>query len=89
MITQMTETMSIHVVCLGSAAVVLGWNARTITIATGATLADMVQQLEREHPALASARDRVRYAINNSYANMSASLSAGDEVAVIPPVSGG
>jgi molybdopterin synthase catalytic subunit len=41
------------------------------------------------HPALAPGRDSVRFARNGDYADASTPLADGDEVAMIPPVSGG
>jgi molybdopterin converting factor subunit 1 len=41
------------------------------------------------HPALAPGRESVRYARNGAYADAGTRLADGDEVAMIPPVSGG
>lgn len=41
------------------------------------------------HPALAPGRGSVRFARNGAYAEASTPLADGDEVAMIPPVSGG
>ena len=40
-------------------------------------------------PAIASYMDRVAFAINLSYARPESVLHDGDELAVLPPVSGG
>lgn len=53
---------------------------------TGGALLD---QIEIEHPILASFRPVVRLAVNASYVQPEALLRAGDEVALITPVSGG
>ncbi len=42
-----------------------------------------------EHPALASGRSAVRFARNGTYAEPTEVLADGDELACIPPVSGG
>ena len=54
----------------------------------GATVAELIAELQGRFPAL---RDcgRVAYAVNSEYASMEHKLSDGDEVALIPPVSGG
>lgn len=41
------------------------------------------------HPVLAPGRDSVRFARNGAYADIETPLAEGDEVAMIPPVSGG
>lgn len=41
------------------------------------------------HPALAAVRDTTRLAVNGEYFTGGARIRAGDEVALIPPVSGG
>jgi molybdopterin converting factor subunit 1 len=45
--------------------------------------------LAREWPALAPYRDSVSCAVNAEYARFSDSVREGDEVAFMPPVSGG
>ena len=55
----------------------------------GATVADAWDGLVALHPALAPGRASVRFARNGAYADDATSLADGDEVAMIPPVSGG
>jgi molybdopterin synthase catalytic subunit len=55
----------------------------------GATVMDAWDGLVSRHPALAPGRDSVRYARNGQYADAGTALTDGDEVAMIPPVSGG
>jgi molybdopterin synthase catalytic subunit len=54
-----------------------------------ATVADCWDALVGLHPALAPGRDSVRFARNGAYADATTALADGDEVAMIPPVSGG
>ena len=54
-----------------------------------ATVADAWDALVARFPALAPGRDFVRFARNGAYADETTSLVEGDEVAMIPPVSGG
>ena len=61
-----------------------GTGARTLDLADGATLGDVWPALGLgEEPA------GLLYAVNKRYANGDAMLADGDEVALIPPVSGG
>lgn len=61
-----------------------GWSERELDVPDGAAVADVWSQLELgdEPPGLA-------YARNREYASRADALADGDEVAVIPPVSGG
>ena len=55
----------------------------------GGTVADAWTGLVALYPSLASGRDSVRFARNGKYADAATALTDGDEVAMIPPVSGG
>jgi molybdopterin converting factor small subunit len=55
----------------------------------GATLAELWPVLVDLHPGLAPMRDTLAFAVNGEYARMEDAVSPGDEVAVLPPVSGG
>lgn len=55
----------------------------------GATIEDAWQALVALVPGLAPGRASVRFAHNGAYAPAETSLADGDEVAMIPPVSGG
>jgi molybdopterin converting factor subunit 1 len=55
----------------------------------GATLATLWRDLAREFPDLAGYERSVSSAVNADYARMSHELRDGDEVAFLPPVSGG
>jgi molybdopterin converting factor subunit 1 len=55
----------------------------------GATVADGWAGLVVRFPVLAPGRDSVRFARNGDYADPADPLADGDELAVIPPVSGG
>lgn len=58
-------------------------------LADGATVADGWEALAAGFPVLAPGRDSVRFARNGEYADTLDGLADGDELAVIPPVSGG
>jgi molybdopterin synthase catalytic subunit len=55
----------------------------------GASIETAWLALVVEHPALASGRTAVRFARNGVYADAAETLADGDELACIPPVSGG
>ena len=66
----------------------LGTSRAVIALAVGATLAELVAQVCTQYPGLPDA-DRVVAAVNNEYREPDFVLDDGDEVALIPPVSGG
>lgn len=55
----------------------------------GATLRDLLDTLTTRYPRLAAHRDTMLLAVNHEFAEPSAALRDGDEVALLPPVSGG
>ena len=60
-----------------------------LELVDGATVADGWDALVARFPALAPGGSSVRFARNGDYADPSDRLAEGDELAVIPPVSGG
>jgi molybdopterin converting factor subunit 1 len=55
----------------------------------GATIGDLWRQLAGEYPELSQYERSISSAVNADYARMDHVLRAGDEVAFLPPVSGG
>lgn len=55
----------------------------------GATVGDVWRELVTEFPEMARYQASISSAVNADYARMTAALSEGDEVAFLPPVSGG
>ena len=55
----------------------------------GATVKHVWQALVAVHPDLAPFETSVSAAVNATYARMHTKVNAGDEVAFLPPVSGG
>jgi len=61
--------------------------ARDVT--PGATIGSVSRELANEYPELANYERSISSAVNADYAKMDRVLSDGDEVAFLPPVSGG
>ena len=55
----------------------------------GATIGTVWRQLATEFPALAPYERSISSAVNLDYARMDQALADGDEIAFLPPVSGG
>ena len=60
-----------------------------MSLPDGATVADAALELLRLHPTVASDTARLMIAVNEEYQEHDYPLNEQDEVAFIPPVSGG
>ncbi len=78
----------VKVLLFGAAADRAGTRETEIA-AGGMTLDELWPLLEERHPGLSPMRDTLAFAVNGEYARGDARVGAGDEVAVLPPVSGG
>ena len=67
----------------------LGRSEATCSLPDGATVDDLLTQLCCEYPPLAAVRRALRVAVNQEYVDPHHPLADNDEVALIPPVSGG
>lgn len=79
----------VRITAFGAAVDVLGAQELELPLAAPAPLSEIIVALEGRWPRLLAARGRIRYALNQAYATPDAVVQAGDEVAIIPPVSGG
>lgn len=79
--------MAYRIKAFGIARDILGGRDLTFEI-DGQTVGDLRQALLQQFPALRELRSLL-IAVNNSYAPDSQTLSEHDEIAIIPPVSGG
>lgn len=85
----MSANESITVLAFGAAASALGWSRRELPAARASRLAELIALLEAECPRMTEARGRLHFAVNERLASPDRELRPGDEVAIIPPVSGG
>jgi molybdopterin synthase catalytic subunit len=67
----------------------LGQDEETREVAPGTTVAALIDGIVAGHPKLAALRRATMFMLNQEYVAPGQVLSDGDEVAVIPPVSGG
>jgi molybdopterin synthase catalytic subunit len=79
----------IQVLHFAAAREAAGCATETVDLPEGSTVADAKAWLFARHPALVGAAPRLRFAVGERFAPESASLSAGDVLALLPPVSGG
>jgi MoaE-MoaD fusion protein len=66
-----------------------GTDTENVELPSGSTVADVYDAVRKLHPQLEASRSVVRAALNQEFADWNASVADGDEVAFIPPVSGG
>ncbi|GAC1504473.1 MAG: molybdenum cofactor biosynthesis protein MoaE [Candidatus Dormibacteraceae bacterium] len=64
-------------------------DTETLELPSSSTVADVYEALRTRHAGLAADRNAVRAALNQEFRDWSAVVADGDEVAFIPPVSGG
>jgi molybdopterin converting factor subunit 1 len=68
---------------------IAGAGELTREIAQGATIRSVWRQLAGDYPEFGKYERSISSAVNEDYARMDQVLSDGDEVAFLPPVSGG
>ena len=79
----------VRVLLFGAAADRAGVRRTEVPVNGSVTIGELWPVLTDRHPALAPMRDTLAFAVNGEYARMEDSVVPGDEVAVLPPVSGG
>ncbi|MEJ7842209.1 MAG: MoaD/ThiS family protein [Rubrobacter sp.] len=79
----------IEVLFFGAAADRAGARKVQLELEDHTTLAEIWPLLADEYPGLSPMRDNLAFAINGEYARMDGRVGPGDEVALLPPVSGG
>jgi molybdopterin converting factor subunit 1 len=82
-------SVPVKVLFFGAAADRAGLRQTEVSVDSGTTLAEIWSVLTDMYPDLAPMRDTLAFAVNGEYARMDDAISPGDEVAVLPPVSGG
>ena len=81
--------MQVRVVYLGMLREIAGHEREVVELRDTATAGELYAELQQRTPKLQDFRGAIALAINYEYADGSAALQDGDEVALIPPVSGG
>jgi len=81
--------MRVQVVFLGILKDLVGSSEAQLELPTGATASDLWSTLQAQTPGLARFQKSVAVAVNQHYAEPETLLHEGDEVALLPPVSGG
>lgn len=80
--------MNINIALFGIAREIVGQSSLTLTAPAGQSAAGLLAELRAAYPGLAGLRS-LAVAVNNEYAADDVVLHERDEIALIPPVSGG
>ncbi len=80
--------MDINILGFGIAREIFGSGQVSLPLGNAATVADMRSALEKQYPRLGQLATYM-VAVNNEYAANTRTLQPTDEIAIIPPVSGG
>ena len=80
--------MKLTVLAFGIAKDIVGSRSITVDLDAGTTVQDLCTFLEKQYPGIKELAS-LGIAVNNEYAGMNDTLSQNDEIAIIPPVSGG
>ena len=81
--------MRIRVLFFGQLKDIVGIAQEDAELSDGARVEDLFERYGRRFPKLAEFRPSIAASVNQEYAGWSAPLAPGDEVAFLPPVSGG
>ena len=66
-----------------------GTDSLALNLPDGAVVEQAIEAVRRQHPTLEPYLDNLRYSLHMDFVEADAALRDGDEVVLIPPVSGG
>jgi molybdopterin converting factor subunit 1 len=81
--------MRVRVLFFGQLKDITGVTSEDAELSDGARVEDLFERYGRRFPRLAEFRNSIAASVNQEYAGFRAPLATGDEVAFLPPVSGG
>ncbi len=81
--------MRCEVLLFAQHAEAIGSDRLTIELPEGATVAEALALLSKDHETIARTGSTIAVAVNEQYSATTAVLNDGDTIALIPPVSGG
>jgi molybdopterin converting factor subunit 1 len=81
--------MNVRILFFGILKDLTGQTTDTLSLPSGATVRDVFTHYEQRIPSLSSVRASIAMSVNQEYASVDTTLNDGDEIALLPPVSGG
>jgi molybdopterin synthase catalytic subunit len=85
----MTDNITVRLRVFAGLREALGFSDLALQVAPGSDVASVLAQLARRGPEGALSRTRYGIAVNRAYAPLTTIVKHGDEIALLPPVSGG
>ncbi|MEY2414385.1 MAG: MoaE-MoaD fusion protein [Acidobacteriaceae bacterium] len=84
-----TRTIQIEVLFFGMLKDLIGKESDALTLNEGATVNSVIKHYQQQTPRLTGLVPSLAVSVNQEYAGSTTTLHDGDEVALLPPVSGG
>ncbi|MBZ0170641.1 molybdopterin converting factor, subunit 1 [Candidatus Methylomirabilis lanthanidiphila] len=81
--------MKVRVRCFAAVREIVGASELVVDVPEGSTLNQLIRELCGQYPRLQVLTGSLLFSVNREYASTDTTLIAGDEIALIPPVSGG
>jgi molybdopterin converting factor subunit 1 len=81
--------MEVRVLFFGMLKDLVGRDSETLTLPASATVEDVLRHYREANPRLRQILPSIAISVNQEYAGLAAKLKEGDEIALLPPVSGG
>ena len=81
--------IKVRVRCFAAVREIVGISELVVDLPEGSTLNELLDQIRCQFPRLEGLTGSLLFSVNQEYASADKRLAAGDEVALIPPVSGG
>ena len=81
--------MTVKVLFFASCRDLVGASEQEMTLEEGSTVADLISGIASEHARFIEMAPSLMVSVNHNYVERETELHDGDEIAFIPPVSGG
>ena len=81
--------MNVRVRCFAAVREIVGVGELVVDLPEGSTLNELLDQIRCQFPRLEGLTGSLLFSVNQEYASTDKRLAAVDEIALIPPVSGG
>lgn len=81
--------MRVHLKLFATYREIVGKRRLMVEVKKGSTVGEVVGDLLSEYPKLEKHKETMIYSVNKEYASLGTTLNDGDEVGVLPPISGG